>query len=286
MGGRRIHPITDEHGNLIPIERRAPYQWTEAAEQLYLNLIIQGIRDGRRVGGHFKDQFWRDCLPPFAQQGLVMPTVDILNSKRTQWLKRWKTFTRLINLSGWGYNEATGLLQASEEAWEQQIAVDASARYFKSNPLKWRTELDEIFTEVTATGQYAERGIQKEAQPHEEPIESPSNESISSRPSLKRDISITSASSASPAWKRPRQDNQETEIVKALKAITNRLSNNQGSYRTRAVEILQAEFDDLSNVDFVVAMDVVKDYTEEFIALSSERRAIWLPMKIDERNNS
>ena len=130
MGGRKKQPIEVEEGEgvekKVVVKKAPPYRWTEVIERFFLTLILEGIKVGLRSGGHFKNQFWHDCIAIFQSNGHPVPSVDQLNSKRNTWLARWKTFHRLLNMSGWNFNETTDMIIANEHAWEEQKKVDTS----------------------------------------------------------------------------------------------------------------------------------------------------------------
>ena len=59
MGDRkRDKVINDEEGTVKRAALPAPpYVWSDECERLYLDLIVQGIRNSERVAGSFKPQF-------------------------------------------------------------------------------------------------------------------------------------------------------------------------------------------------------------------------------------
>ena len=160
MGGRKKQPVKGEgevgEGLKKKVERVPNYPWTDEREKFYLDLIIQGIVAGLRSRGHFKHQFWNDCIAKFKIETHPIPLLQQLNAKRNTLLARWKCFHRLLNLSGWNFNEATQMITTNELAWEEQYAIDKQVSWFKTHPMKYRDELDQIFGEVTAIGRYAQ----------------------------------------------------------------------------------------------------------------------------------
>jgi Myb/SANT-like DNA-binding domain len=285
MGNRRKPDVVDlEGGGVTRPDRRAAYAWNEKTERFFIDLIVQGIRAGKRHAGHFKDQFWKDCITLFETNNLPVPALDTLNSKRSVWLKKWKTFHRLIQLSGWGFDEATGLLQASDEAWEEQIRIDPEAKYFRRNPLKYRLEMEEIFLEVAASGRYAQGNtdnnpiIVTDSVTVADPTLVAETQSRSSTP-LKRDASQASLPTTTTSSKR-----RKDEMTEVLKAISNRLGNSTTTedLKIKAIEILQAEFNDLDTDEFNIALDIVESHPSTFVTLTTERRGTWLMAKISQ----
>jgi hypothetical protein len=69
MGGRKKKIGANTDGEVVEREKKPQYCWSSEMESFNLNLIIQGIRAGKRQDGHWKDQFWHDCVNTFANNG-------------------------------------------------------------------------------------------------------------------------------------------------------------------------------------------------------------------------
>src|SRR5277367_2022391 len=122
-----------------------PFNWTPEAERFYLDLMLHGVVTGKRIDGTFKDTFWNYCISEFAQRhDLRTLTKDQLNTKRADWKKRWRIFHTLSNPSGWSVDD-DGRLQASDEAWEEQIRREEAVKWFRRNTLRRRDELRDLF---------------------------------------------------------------------------------------------------------------------------------------------
>lgn len=80
--------------------------------------------------------------------------LDQLNSKYNMWAKYWKVFVCLKTLSGWGFDEMTGMLTALEDCWMYKIVRDLEVSQHCNNSLKYYSELCEVFKKVYITGYY------------------------------------------------------------------------------------------------------------------------------------
>ncbi|KAK5214711.1 hypothetical protein LTR96_011683 [Exophiala xenobiotica] len=129
-------------------------QWSPEEEMLYLSLMKEGRRQGRH-GERFKAEFWKECLE---RMKLSFPRTSIkrLNSKRAKWKETWSVFLKLYHKSGFAYDEETGWFDAEDEVWEtMKEGPLAKCYYFKSHPMLYKKELEEIFGKSTATGAFA-----------------------------------------------------------------------------------------------------------------------------------
>ena len=193
-----------------PKKPRAPqYDWTDRREKFYLDLMVDGLP--RRENGVWPDDFFDTCCQKFQEMGFPEVTVKQLNSKRTAWSKKWRVWKGLKDNSGWGFDEATGMLTADDKTWETAIAADPSGytRYFRRHPLKWQENMEAVFSEMHATREFV-RG------PNDPPMErgptdSSANERSSSVPA-KRDRQPAIAL----AFKRVRKGDQIAEAFQAV----------------------------------------------------------------------
>ncbi|KIX00028.1 uncharacterized protein Z518_10955 [Rhinocladiella mackenziei CBS 650.93] len=131
-----------------------PDKWTEREERYYLDLMKDGRRRGRH-GERFKPEFWKECVVKMKH---LFPhtTAARLNSKRTDWRRKWTRFMKLYQKTGFAYNEATGWFDAEEENWNNlKDRPLADYYYFKDNRMIYKQDLEIIFGKSTATGAFA-----------------------------------------------------------------------------------------------------------------------------------
>ena len=199
------------------------------------------------------------------------------------------------------------MITANDFAWEEQIKIDKQVGWFKTHPMKWRVELDQIFGNVTATGKYAQgdtpidplllgeaqgedggdeqeeeeldaqRATQQDTQSMAPPI------SRCSTP-LKRDISqlLTDSSELSNLSNASKKTKNGAMLL-LVKQIGNQLSNpsNESDLKVKAVKILQSKNDAMSEDEFNVALDIIEKHAVVFVTLSQQRCSTWLSRKIE-----
>jgi hypothetical protein len=255
---------------------REKYYWRDAGvEKLYLDLWIAGIAAGSRsTEGTFKPVFWRDVGARIAACGYPEPTLDQMNSKRASWAKRWKVFARLETLSGWGFDEMSGMLTAPEACWAEEIRKDPEVAWHRNNSLRYISELREVFDKVHATGHYAQGGTA---------IASTANlESTDADEDVDNEVVLLTPA---PVLKRPtpvpkrKIDSAMDVLVEVSKAL-HRLQGED--IIGRAVEVLHSEFEAaLSPENFIRAVDIVEKHANTFVALKSDTRRWWLNWKLN-----
>jgi NOL1/NOP2/fmu family ribosome biogenesis protein len=176
-----------------------------------------------------------------------MISVKQLNSKRTAWAQKWKTWKVLYDHGAWGFDEATGMLTADDETWTNAINADPNNIYigfFRRKALRWREEIEQVYSGMYATGEFA-RGPDDDYP---------------------------------PASKRARKG--DDQIVGSVQAVADRCLSQKTV--EDAIELLDEVADEWSDTEYFVAVSVVSQNSGIWCALKPKRRMAWLHNKMDE----
>jgi hypothetical protein len=114
----------------------ASLTWTPPMTEALLVLLVDHVRHGLRADTGFKSSTWTaacSAVQPYISQkrvgGGIMQVSQAQCSARQSYLKdAFQEYTALENASGTGFDEATGLITASDEFWAEWIAV--SSQYY------------------------------------------------------------------------------------------------------------------------------------------------------------
>jgi hypothetical protein len=289
------------------------FVWTLEREETLLSLIIKGIREGDRPGGHFKPQFWNHVAASFFARGLGNPSLKQLRDKRSGWARDWKVWYKLECQSGWGIDPETGLLTAPPGAWDEAIRKWPDAKKFRHKAIPYRDQVFEIFHDVQATGAFSQggndvaqqiTGIAEDGEDYTPQGDEESQQDLVIEERLQgppvRVSTPTIVSSSSSSQKRPASstpavpskrrtagdevDHSISEYLKTLIAEKKAPAQQQSQTTTKrqAIEILQEEFDeDLSDEEFNRAIAIVEAHSEVFITLKPVRRSRWLSSMLE-----
>jgi Myb/SANT-like DNA-binding domain len=127
-------------------------QFIRVALEEYVECKLEGLQtDNGAFKGIVQTRVARKLKPDFNFD----VTVKQLKSKIQDLKKRFSRFDYLRNKSGWGVDPDTGLLTASEEAWEEEIRVHPDSKWHRTNRLENLHLLEELFTNTIATGSLA-----------------------------------------------------------------------------------------------------------------------------------
>jgi len=103
-------------------QRSARFEWTTQAEVRLLTELISASQKGHRSQNGFKPRVWNELetkLKPLDQS--IEPRK--LKNKYGDFLRKWRAWKALMDNSGFGFDEGTQLITASNDVWNRYIEV-------------------------------------------------------------------------------------------------------------------------------------------------------------------
>jgi hypothetical protein len=97
--------------------------WTVEMEALMYSTLCTEVQRGKRADNGFKKEAWLAVCKAILDTFQVTVTIDQCKSKADNQKAQWRDYNWLRNQSGFGINEATGLIEAGEGAWADVIKV-------------------------------------------------------------------------------------------------------------------------------------------------------------------
>jgi Myb/SANT-like DNA-binding domain len=107
-------------------------RWDQTSERAYLDCLIDAVKKGQRTDTGWKPEVIGNAMTTFASKGLKAFTKQQFETKRDGWKKKWKLFNTILNITGFGYNEHTGCIEADEACWERVLHQYRDAKQFIS----------------------------------------------------------------------------------------------------------------------------------------------------------
>jgi hypothetical protein len=107
-----------------PGARRTVFNWERGT--VYYDFLIalsDHVRLGKRADSSFKKQTWVDLHTLLVAKGHEIPSWETLKTKNGSVKRLYRDWVALCNASGFGHDEITGTVTASDECWEAYIAV-------------------------------------------------------------------------------------------------------------------------------------------------------------------
>jgi len=111
-------------GSQVPTGNdRSRTYWTPTMERYFLDLMLEHIQKGNRVGHTFNKQAWTDMLAVFNAKFGSQYDKDVLKSRYTN---LWKQFNDVKNMLGQGvfsWDETRHMVVADDFVWDSYIKV-------------------------------------------------------------------------------------------------------------------------------------------------------------------
>ncbi|XP_028077258.1 L10-interacting MYB domain-containing protein-like [Camellia sinensis] len=134
--------------------------WDSDTVRIFLELVIKELDVGFKGSFHTMTMHgYRAISKGFLERTNKVHDVKQLQNKYALLKKDWQSWSKLMNSrhgpTGISYNEATGLIQASDDWWAHYKKVDKNAIKFKTKPLEHMDLMRRVYEGATATGKYA-----------------------------------------------------------------------------------------------------------------------------------
>ena len=109
---------------------------------------------GKKSDNGFKREVWNSVAE--SVQKVTSASVPVTGEKcqgKLEMLKRkWKIWTRLRGMSGFGFDVITSAVTAPDDVWDMEIRKDPAIQEFRDKPMANTAELAEILDGSQATG--------------------------------------------------------------------------------------------------------------------------------------
>jgi hypothetical protein len=132
-----------------------PAKWTSARTLVLLECVRDQILLGKTSDTGLKKEAWAAIVISFNSKCNLHYDKQKLQSQLAVQKKKYQIVKTLRDNSGFGWDEAKQVPTAPDDVWIEYIAAHPEARPFRNSPLDHYVYLEEIFTGVIATGEYA-----------------------------------------------------------------------------------------------------------------------------------
>ncbi|KAI7985047.1 L10-interacting MYB domain-containing protein [Camellia lanceoleosa] len=134
--------------------------WDSDTVRMFLQLVIKELDSGFKGSFHTMTMHgYRAIAKAFEERTHKVHEVKQLQNKYASLKKDWQSWSRLMDSrhgpTGISYNEATGLIQASDDWWAHYEKIDKNALKFKMKPLEHMDLMRRVYEGATATGKFA-----------------------------------------------------------------------------------------------------------------------------------
>ncbi|XP_043705936.1 uncharacterized protein LOC122655710 isoform X3 [Telopea speciosissima] len=134
---------------------RSRTYWTPPMERYFIDLMIDQMHRGNRIGHTFNKQAWTDMLTWFNAKFGSQYDKDVLKSRYTNLWKQFNDVKILLEQNGFAWDETRQMVAADDFVWDSYIKVHPDARSYKTKTLLNYSDLYVIFGYATADGRYS-----------------------------------------------------------------------------------------------------------------------------------
>lgn len=102
---------------------RSRTYWTPTMERYFIDLMLEQLHRGNRMGHTFNKQAWTDMLTMFNAKFGSQYDKDVLKSRYTNLWKQFNEVNNLLHQSGFSWDESRQMVVADDFAWNSYIKV-------------------------------------------------------------------------------------------------------------------------------------------------------------------
>ncbi|XP_017983022.1 PREDICTED: L10-interacting MYB domain-containing protein isoform X1 [Theobroma cacao] len=145
-----------EMGSQIPgTNDRTRTYWTPTMERYFIDLMLEQMHRGNRIGHTFSKQAWTDMLTVFNAKFGSQYDKDVLKSRYTNLWKQFNGVKNLLGQSGFSWDESRQMVVADDYVWNAYIKAHPDARSYKTKAMLNFSDLCLIYGYTTADGRYS-----------------------------------------------------------------------------------------------------------------------------------
>ncbi|CAH1453346.1 unnamed protein product [Lactuca virosa] len=143
-------------GSQTPINKdRSRTYWTPTMERYFVDLMLEHMNLGNRVGHTFNKQAWNDMLAVFNAKFGSQYDKDVLKSRYTNLWKQFNDVKIMLSQSGFSWDETRNMVVADDYIWDSYIKAHPDARQYRTKSVQNFSDLCLIYEHTTADGRYS-----------------------------------------------------------------------------------------------------------------------------------
>ncbi|XP_022159440.1 uncharacterized protein LOC111025861 isoform X3 [Momordica charantia] len=129
--------------------------WTPAMEQYFIDLMLDQVHKGNRMGHTFNKQAWNDMLMMFNAKFGSLYDINILKSRYTNLWKQFNDIRNLLEHEGFSWDNARQMVIAENNIWDSFIRAHPDVQSYRNRSLINFNDLCLIYAHTTADGRYS-----------------------------------------------------------------------------------------------------------------------------------
>ncbi|XP_023520773.1 uncharacterized protein LOC111784223 isoform X1 [Cucurbita pepo subsp. pepo] len=129
--------------------------WTPAMEQYFIDLMLDQVHKGNRMGHTFNKQAWNDMLMMFNARFGSPYDINILKCRYTNLWKQFNDIRNLLDNEGFSWDNTRQIIIAENNIWDSFIRAHPDIQSYRNRSLINFNDLCLIYAHTTADGRYS-----------------------------------------------------------------------------------------------------------------------------------
>lgn len=111
-------------GSIAPLNNeRSRTDWTASMDQFFIELMLDQLGKGNKIGNTFKKQAWTDMLALFNAKFGPQHGKRVLRHRFKKLWKYYSDVTILLKQSGFTWDDEREMILADDDVWDVYIKV-------------------------------------------------------------------------------------------------------------------------------------------------------------------
>ncbi|KAL7122318.1 hypothetical protein ACP275_01G038300 [Erythranthe tilingii] len=129
--------------------------WTPTMERYFIDLMLEHVHRGNRIGHTFNKQAWTDMLAVFNSKFGSQYDKDVLKGRYTNLWKLFNDIKNILSQNGFSWDETKQMVVADDYVWDTYIKIHPEARPYRTKPVLNFDDLCLIYGYTVADGRYS-----------------------------------------------------------------------------------------------------------------------------------
>lgn len=116
--------VGDGMGSIAPLNNeRSRTDWTAAMDQFFIDLMLDQLGKGNKIGNTFNKQAWTDMLALFNAKFGPQHGKRVLRHRYKKLWKYYSDVTILLKQIGFSWDDEREMILADDDVWDVYIKV-------------------------------------------------------------------------------------------------------------------------------------------------------------------
>ncbi|KAL3819096.1 hypothetical protein ACJIZ3_005001 [Penstemon smallii] len=129
--------------------------WTPTMERYFVDLMLEHVDKGNRIGHTFNKQAWTDMLAVFNAKFGSQYDKDVLKGRYTNLWKVFNDIKNLLSQTGFSWDETKQMVVAEDHIWDAYIKIHPEDRSYRTKTVLNFNDLCLIYGYTVADGRYS-----------------------------------------------------------------------------------------------------------------------------------